>query len=94
MGIADILAALIKLGLPLAGLSWLLFHWLYSAGEIARDADQAAIEDNLKETKKSFRKKATRRANYSASGVPISFVTSGCALAVASMGPRPCGLWW
>lgn len=64
MGIVDILLALIKLGLPMAGLSWLLFHWLYSAGEIDRDADQAAIKANLKDMKKGFKKEAIRSGNF------------------------------
>lgn len=62
MGIWDILAAGIKLGVPVAGLSWLLFQRLYSAGEIDRDGDRAALKAGLKELKKAAKKKGATSA--------------------------------
>ena len=64
MGIDDILPAFIKLGLPMAGLSWMLFHWLYSAGGIDGDADRATVEANLGEMKSGLKKRATRSGKF------------------------------
>lgn len=51
----DLLEALVKLGLPMAVLSWLIFSWLYSSGEIDRDADRKALGVRLKAMKKGFK---------------------------------------
>jgi hypothetical protein len=49
----ELLRATFELGLPVLGLSWLLFYRLYSRGELARDADRKTIDANLKEIKKA-----------------------------------------
>lgn len=63
MGILDILAAALKLGLPVAGLSWLLFHRLYSIGEIDREADGKVVRTSMKRMRKAFKDKASRGDN-------------------------------
>ena len=45
--------AVLELGLPVAGLSWLLFYRLYSMGDLARDADHKAIRAGLKAIRKT-----------------------------------------
>jgi len=49
----ELLRATLELGLPVAGLSWVLFYRLYSRGELARDADHKTIDANLKEFRKA-----------------------------------------
>lgn len=55
----DLLRAAFELGLPVAGLSWLLFYRLYSRGELARDADHKAIRSNLKLIRGATKKSET-----------------------------------
>ena len=45
-------------------LSWFIFSWLYSSGEIDRKADRKAISARVKKMKKSFEKKDSQNANY------------------------------
>lgn len=52
MNIIDLFEAVIKLGIPVAGLSWLLFYRLYSAGDLDRAADAKSIRQSLKRIKK------------------------------------------
>lgn len=54
-----LLRAIFELGLPVAGLSWLLFYRLYHRGELARDADRGSIRSRLKQMKKSANKADT-----------------------------------
>lgn len=64
MGILDLIEAFIKLGVPMVVLSWFIFSWLYSAGEIDRQANRKAISARIKKMKKSFEKKEETNANY------------------------------
>ena len=64
MGIFDLIEALIKLGLPMVVISWLMFSWLYSSGEIDREADNRAVKLRLKKMKTTFKKKEAQNANY------------------------------
>ncbi len=64
MGIFDLIEASIKLGLPMVVISWLMFSWLYSSGEIDREADNKAVKLRLKKMKTSFKKKETQSSNY------------------------------
>ena len=56
----DGLQAVFELGLPVAGLTWLLFYRLYSRGEIDRAADRKAIRTNLKQIKKASKESRGR----------------------------------
>ena len=56
--------AAIKLGMPMAALSWLMFNWLYGAGQLPRDAGHKAIRDRLAELKKHHKTNKSRSGNY------------------------------
>lgn len=64
MEILDLIEALIKLGIPMVVLSWFIFSWLYSEGEIDREANRKAISARIKKMKKSFEKKEESKPNY------------------------------
>lgn len=64
MGILDLIEAIIKLGIPVAVLSWFIFSWLYGAGEIDRKANHKAVSARIKKMKKSFEKKEESNANF------------------------------
>jgi len=51
------LEAIIKLGIPMIILSWMIFTWLYGGGDLDRDADRKSINTQVKKMKKSFKKK-------------------------------------
>lgn len=53
--LSEVLHAAVELGLPVAGLSWLLFYRLYSRGELARNADHKSIDASLKTIRKAER---------------------------------------
>jgi len=55
--VIDILLAILKLGLPLAGLSWFLFSQIYNNGDMDREADRKAINSHLKSLKASYKNK-------------------------------------
>jgi hypothetical protein len=59
--VLDLLEAIIKLGLPVMGLSWLLVHRRYQSGEIAFGADHKEIKSSLKQFKKNWRKEKKER---------------------------------
>lgn len=62
----DLLESILKLGLPMAGLSWFLFAQLYSSGEMARDADRKAIKSQVKSLRAAFKaRKKTKEAKKS-----------------------------
>lgn len=60
MLLLNTLEAILKLGLPMLGLSWLLFHWLYAEGELDRGDDRKAVRQRLRKMKKAFRGSANR----------------------------------
>lgn len=64
MEILDLIEAWIKLGIPMVVLSWFIFSWLYSEGEIDREASRKAISARIKGMKKSFEKKDEDKPNY------------------------------
>ncbi|PCI79134.1 MAG: hypothetical protein COB20_05465 [SAR86 cluster bacterium] len=65
MGFLTILEATIKLGIPMVVLSWIIFTWLYGGGDLDRKADRKSIKSQVKEMKKSFKKKKDGgAANY------------------------------
>lgn len=51
--LVDLLLATFFLGLPLAALSWFLFGWLFSNGDLDRELDTAALRASIKKLKKS-----------------------------------------
>lgn len=53
MSLFYLLQAVVELGLPVAGLSWLLFYRLYSRGELDRDADHKTIRTSLRQIRKA-----------------------------------------
>ena len=50
MDVADLFRAFLSLGLPVAALSWVLFSWIFSSGEIGRSEKRAAIKKQVKKT--------------------------------------------
>jgi hypothetical protein len=64
MELSDFLEACIKLGIPMAALSWFLFSWLFGAGEIDREDDHKIIAIRLKKLKKSTEKREQLNSNY------------------------------
>ncbi len=65
MGFLTFLEATLKLGLPMVGLSWTIFTWLYGDGDIDRQANRKSINSQVKKMKKSFKgKKGDGRVNY------------------------------
>jgi hypothetical protein len=64
MNTLDLLQAIILLGVPMVALSWFLFSWLFSSGEIDRDDDHKVISTRLKKLKKSVAKKESQNTNY------------------------------
>lgn len=56
--------AAIKLGLPMSVMSWLMFNWLYGAGQMSRDAGHKAIRDRLQELKQTHKNNRSRSGNY------------------------------
>ncbi len=64
MSILDWLEAIIKLGIPMAVLGWLMFNWLYGAGQLSRDAGHKAIRQRLDELKKQHKTNKSRHGNY------------------------------
>ena len=61
--LSEIAPAVVELGVPVAVLSWYLFHRLYGRGEIARDASSKDIGATLKAIRKSD--KAAKRVSDS-----------------------------
>ncbi|NKB34039.1 MAG: hypothetical protein GKR91_13165 [Pseudomonadales bacterium] len=64
MNILDLFQAILLLGAPLVALSWFLFTWLFSSGEIDRQADHKAISSRLKKMKKVVADNENQNANY------------------------------
>lgn len=64
MNILDLFQAILLLGAPLVALSWFLFTWLFSSGEIDRSADHKTITSRLKKIKKVVADKENQNANY------------------------------
>ncbi len=48
MDVADLSRAFLSLGLPVTTLSWVLFSWICSSGEIGRGEKRAAIKKQAK----------------------------------------------
>ncbi|MEQ8953519.1 MAG: hypothetical protein RL120_05245 [Gammaproteobacteria bacterium] len=64
MNPVDLIQAVLLMGLPLGGLSWLIFTWLYHSGEIDRSADRKTVSARVKEMKASYKSsRAKRRSN-------------------------------
>ncbi len=61
---ADWVFATIQIGLPLTAMSWLMFNWLYGAGQLPREAGHKAIRDHLDSLRKHHKTSKTRRGNY------------------------------
>jgi hypothetical protein len=64
MNTLDLLQAILLLGAPMIVLSWFIFTWLFSAGEIDREADHKAIRSRLKKMKKVVADNENQNANY------------------------------
>lgn len=58
------LEAAIKLGIPMSVLSWLMFNWLYGAGQLPRDAGHKAIRERLTELRKQHKSNKSKHGNY------------------------------
>lgn len=57
MNFFTFLEATIKLGIPMVVLSWVIFTRLYGGGELDRKANKKSIGAEVKNMKKSFKKK-------------------------------------
>jgi len=64
MSILTTLESIIKLGLPMFGMSWLMFHWLFSEGRLERDAGHRVIRGRLKKIKGTFKKETKGNTRY------------------------------
>lgn len=64
MGILDALEAIIKLGLPMMGASWIAFKWLQDSGEITSDANSRDFEFRVKKTKKLSKTTGNKHARF------------------------------
>lgn len=64
MNTLDLLQAVILLGAPLVALSWFIFTWLFSSGEIDRQDDHKTIASRLKKMKKVIAENENQNANY------------------------------
>ena len=56
--------AAFKLGIPVAGMSWLMFNWLYGAGQLSRNAGHKAIREQLDFIKKCHKNNKAKSGNY------------------------------
>ena len=77
MNVADLFRAFLSLGLPVAALSWVLFSWIFSSGEIGCSEKRAAIKKQVKNSDLWMVCGGKRDAN--------SFLISGLNLAPAFM---------
>lgn len=57
MNFITFLEASLKLGIPMAVLSWTIFARLYGGGDLDREAGRRSVDAQVKKMKKSFRKK-------------------------------------
>ena len=64
MGIYSTIEAILKLGLPMMVFSWLLFHWLFSEGNLGRDVKHKALKSHLKDHKKLLKKSGNKKALF------------------------------
>lgn len=58
------LFAAIQLGLPMAIMSWLMFNWLYGAGQLPREAGHKAIREHLTTLRKHHKTNKAKSGNY------------------------------
>ncbi|MEX0738961.1 MAG: hypothetical protein WD071_06445 [Pseudohongiella sp.] len=58
------LVALIQLGVPMAVISWLMFNWLYGAGQLPREAGHKAIREHLTFLRKRHKTHKSKNGNY------------------------------
>lgn len=61
---AEWIRATLQIGMPLTAMSWLMFNWLYGAGQLPREAGHKAIREQLDSLRKHHRTSKTRRGNY------------------------------
>ena len=64
MGVFSTIEAILKLGLPLFILSWIIFHWLFSEGNIGRDAKQKTLKSQLKGQKKLLKNSENKKVRF------------------------------
>lgn len=60
----EIIEAILKLGLPSLLLAWMLFHWLFSEGEIDREVKHKVLKSRLKRIKKPFSNSSNKNARF------------------------------
>lgn len=56
--------ATIQLGLPMVAMSWLMFNWLYGAGQLPREAGHKAIREHLTTLRKHHKTNKAKNGNY------------------------------
>jgi hypothetical protein len=64
MSILIWLEATIKLGIPMSVLGWLMFNWLYGAGQLSREDGHKAIREHLTALRKQHKTNKSKNGNY------------------------------
>ncbi|MDO8908429.1 MAG: hypothetical protein Q7W55_08010 [Pseudohongiella sp.] len=64
MSLSTWFVAAIQLGLPMAAMSWLMFNWLYGAGQLPREAGHKAIREHLTTLRKHHKTNKAKSGNY------------------------------
>jgi hypothetical protein len=64
MSAYTIIEAIVKFGLPMTVLSWLIFHWLFSEGKLGRDIRHKALKSQLKSQKKQLKNTDNKKARF------------------------------
>lgn len=64
MGLFDTAEALLKLGIPMLVLSWFMFSWLYSSGDIDRTSHHKVAVARLKKLQKRDKSERSGNRNY------------------------------
>jgi len=59
----DIFLSIIKLGLPVSVLSWIVFFQIYNRGDIDRTADRKAINSHIKALRATYKSKKKHKIN-------------------------------
>lgn len=64
MSLSIWLEAALKLGIPMTVLGWLMFNWLYGAGQLSREAGHGAIRARLNEIRQQHKTNKSKHGNY------------------------------
>jgi len=62
--LADVFLALLILGLPVALMSWFIFHWLFSSAGLERQGDRKTLAAQVKKARKKISRQKRSNARY------------------------------